>query len=98
MMVGRWMQTRSCAIIKLPEEERLEVFCDQMAQTLDQLWSFRAPGAGRRSRSALIGVRWAVVADPCKDGLPWMLVRAGLCQRAIIHVGSAKGVGMPIRA
>jgi len=46
MMVGRWMQTRSCAIIKLPEEERLEVFCDQMAQTLDQLWSFRAPGRG----------------------------------------------------
>jgi Ser/Thr protein kinase RdoA (MazF antagonist) len=40
MMVGRWLQIRSCAIIKLPEKERLEVFCDGMAETLERLWSF----------------------------------------------------------
>ncbi len=40
MMVGRWLQIRSCAIIKLPADERLRVFCDGMAKTLDHLWRF----------------------------------------------------------
>ncbi len=43
MMVGRWLQIRSCAIIKLPVEERPQVFCDGMSETLDTLWSFRLP-------------------------------------------------------
>jgi Ser/Thr protein kinase RdoA (MazF antagonist) len=40
MMVGRWLQIRSCAIIKLPERERLQVFCAGMAETLHELWGF----------------------------------------------------------
>mgnify|MGYP001320557710 CR=1 FL=1 len=40
MMVGRWLQIRACAIIKLPEDERLAAFCEGMAETLDALWSF----------------------------------------------------------
>lgn len=43
MMVGRWLQIRSCAIIKLPEEERLDVFCSGMGETLEHLWNFRHP-------------------------------------------------------
>jgi len=43
MMVGRWLQIRACAIIKLPAEQRLHVFCDRMAQTLERLWSFSLP-------------------------------------------------------
>ncbi|MBM4086361.1 MAG: hypothetical protein FJ272_16370 [Planctomycetes bacterium] len=43
MMVGRWLQIRACAIIKLPPEQRLHVFCDRMAETLDRLWEFRGP-------------------------------------------------------
>ena len=41
MMAGRWLQVRACAIIKLPEEERLAQFCDGMAEMLDRLWCFR---------------------------------------------------------
>jgi homoserine kinase type II len=43
MMVGRWLQIRSCAIIKLPAEERLAVFCEGMAETLEALWGFEEP-------------------------------------------------------
>lgn len=43
MMVGRWLQIRSCAIIKLPADERLQVFGDAMAETLEELWNFKAP-------------------------------------------------------
>jgi len=46
MMVGRWLQIRSCAIIKLPADQRLGVFCDGMAQTLAHLWQLRLPPLG----------------------------------------------------
>jgi len=43
MMIGRWLQMRSCGIIKLPPEDRTNVFCSGMAEAIREIEEFRFP-------------------------------------------------------
>ncbi|HOX37114.1 MAG TPA: phosphotransferase [Candidatus Brocadiia bacterium] len=43
MMLGRWLQMRSCGIVKLPAGERAAIFCDGMGDVIEMILSFRLP-------------------------------------------------------